>query len=148
MSINKVIVVGNLGRNPEMRVLPSGQKVANLSVATKAQFTDRNGGRQERTEWHRIVAFGKLADSCEPLLSKGRQVYVEGRLRTRRYEAQDSSGTRYRTEIVALQMRLLGNPTNRSAAPIPEASVAFHSNSNSCGRAAESGSPAVALDLS
>jgi single-strand DNA-binding protein len=105
MSINKAIVVGNLGRDPEVRALPSGQNVANFSVATKARFKDRNGEQQERTEWHRIVAFGKLAESCQRLLSQGRQVYVEGRLTTRQYEAKDGSGTRYRTEIVALQMR-------------------------------------------
>ncbi len=75
-------------------------------------LANRTGERQEQTEWHRIVAFGKLAENCERLLSKGRQVYVEGRLRTRQYEAKDGSGTRYRTEIVALQMRLLGNRAN------------------------------------
>jgi single-strand DNA-binding protein len=95
-------------------------RLTNLSVATKARFTDRNGERQERTEWHRIVAFGKLADNCERMLSKGRQVYVEGRLRTRQYEAKDGSGTRYRTEIVALQMRVLGNRANGSA-PVTQA---------------------------
>ena len=82
MSINKAIVVGNLGRDPEVRALPSGQNVANFSVATKARFKDQNGEQQERTEWHRVVAFGKLADNCQRLLSKGRQVYVEGRLTT------------------------------------------------------------------
>ncbi|HTR47860.1 MAG TPA: single-stranded DNA-binding protein [Verrucomicrobiae bacterium] len=121
MSINKAIVVGNLGRDPEFRALPSGQSVANFSVATKVRFTDRNGDQQERVEWHRVVAFGKLANNCERLLSKGRQVYVEGRLRTRQYEAKDRSGTRYRTEIVALQMRLLGNRTNGTATPNAEA---------------------------
>ena len=107
--------------HPEIRALPSGQNVANFSVATKARFKDQNGEQQERTEWHRIVAFGKLADNCQRLLSKGRQVYVEGRLTTRQYEAKDGSGTRYRTEIVALQMRLLGNRTNGTAAPKAEA---------------------------
>jgi len=116
MSINKAIVVGNLGRDPEVRALPSGQNVANFSVATKARFKDRNGEQQERTEWHRVVAFGKLADNCQHLLSKGRQVYVEGRLTTRQYEAKDGSGPRYRTEIVALQLRVLGNRPN-SAVP-------------------------------
>ena len=96
--------------------------MANFSVATKARFKDRNGDQQERTEWHCVVAFGKLADNCQRLLSTGRQVYVEGRLTTRRYEAKDGSGTRYRTEIVALQMRLLGNRTNGTAAPETEAS--------------------------
>jgi single-strand DNA-binding protein len=115
MSINKAIVVGNLGRDPKIRALPSGQNLANFSVATKARFKDRNGEQQERTEWHRVVAFGKLADNCQRLLSKGRQVYIEGRLRTRQYEERDGSGIRYQTEIVVLQMRLLGNHANGTA---------------------------------
>jgi single-strand DNA-binding protein len=121
MSINKAIVVGNLGRDPKIRALPSGQNLANFSVATKARFKDRNGEQQERTEWHRVVAFGKLADNCQRLLSKGRQVYIEGRLRTRQYEERDGSGIRYQTEIVVLQMRLLGNHANGTA-PKTEAS--------------------------
>jgi single-strand DNA-binding protein len=115
MSVNKVIVIGNLGRDPEVRNLPSGQNVANLSLATTAQFKDRNGDQQKRTEWHRVVAFGKLADNCQRFLSKGRQVYVEGRLTTRHYEAKDGSGKRTRTEIVALQMRMLGNRAKGNA---------------------------------
>jgi single-strand DNA-binding protein len=121
MSVNKVIVIGNLGANPNIRALPSGQNVANFSLATTERFTDRNGAKQQRTEWHRIVVFGKLADTCERLLTKGRQVYVEGRLTTRQYEAKDGSGRRYRTEIVARQLRLLGNRTNGDA-PKAEAS--------------------------
>ena len=116
MSVNKVIVIGNLGANPDIRALPSGQNVANFSLATTERFTDRNGAKQERTDWHRIVAFGRLADTCERFLSKGRQVYVEGRLTTRQYEAKDGSGKRYRTEIVARQFRLLGNRTNGNTA--------------------------------
>jgi single-strand DNA-binding protein len=112
MSVNKVIVIGNLGANPDIRALPSGQNVANFSLATTERFTDRNGAKQERTDWHRIVAFGQLAHTCDQFLSKGRQVYVEGRLTTRQYEAKDGSGKRYRTEIVARQLRLLGNRTN------------------------------------
>jgi len=116
MSVNKVIVIGNLGANPQVRTLPnSGQSVANFSLATTARFKDRNGEQQKRTEWHRVVAFGNLADTCQQFLTKGRQVYVEGRLTTRQYEAKDGSGTRYRTEIVALQMRLLGNRANGNA---------------------------------
>ena len=112
MAINKVIVIGNLGANPVVRALPnSGQNVANFSLATTERFTDRSGTKQQRTEWHRVVAFGLLADTCQRFLSKGRQVYIEGRLTTRQYEAKDGSGTRYRTEIVALQMRLLGMET-------------------------------------
>ena len=115
MAINKVIVIGNLGANPVLRALPSGQNVANFSLATTERFTDRNGAKQERTDWHQIVAFGRLADTCERFLSKGRQVYVEGRLTTRQYEAKDGSGKRYRTEIVARQLRLLGNRPNANA---------------------------------
>ena len=111
MSVNKVIVIGNLGANPEVRTLPnSGQNVANFSLATTERFTDRSGTKQQRTEWHRVVAFGKLADNCQRLLSKGRQVYVEGRLTTRQYEAKDGSGKRYRTEIVAARVQFLGPP--------------------------------------
>jgi single-strand DNA-binding protein len=116
MSVNKAIVIGNLGANPGIRALPSGQNVANFSLATTERFTDRNGAKQERTDWHRIVAFGRLADTCERFLTKGRQVYIEGRLTTRQYEAKDGSGKRYRTEIVARQLRLLGNRTNGIAA--------------------------------
>ena len=119
MSVNKVMVIGNLGADPVIRALPSGQNVANLSLATTERFTDRSGAKQQRTEWHRIVAFGRLADTCERFLTKGRQVYVEGRIATRQYEAKDGSGTRYRTEIVARQLRLVGN---RVDAPKAEAS--------------------------
>ena len=113
MSVNKVIVIGNLGANPEVRTLPnSGQNVANFSLATTERFTDRSGTKQQRTEWHRVVAFGPLADTCQQFLSKGRQVYIEGRLTTRQYEAKDGSGKRYRTEIVAQQLRMLGNRAN------------------------------------
>jgi single-strand DNA-binding protein len=122
MSVNKAIVVGNLGRDPEIRALPSGQSVASFSLATTARFKDRNGEPQERTEWHRVVAFGRLADNCQRLLSKGRQVYVEGRLNTRQYQAKDGTGLRYRTEIVAQQLRLLGSRTNGTVAPQTEAS--------------------------
>ena len=119
MSVNKVIVIGNLGAKPDIRALPSGQNVANFSLATTERFTDRNGAKQERTDWHRIVAFGRLADTCDRFLSKGRQVYIEGRLTTHQYEAKDGSGKRYRTEIVARQLHLLGN---RADTPKTEAS--------------------------
>jgi single-strand DNA-binding protein len=122
MSINKAIVVGNLGRDPEIRALPSGQSVASFSIATTARFKDRDGELQERTDWHRVVAFGRLADNCQRLLAKGRQVYVEGRLSSRQYQAKDGTGLRYRTEIVAQQLRLLGSRTNGTVAPQTEAS--------------------------
>src|SRR5260370_8700773 len=100
MSVNKVIVIGNLGANPNIRALPSGQNVANFSLATTERFTDRNGAKQERTEWFRVVAFGKLADTCERFLSKGRQVYVQGRLSTRKYESKDGTGNRTPTHSI------------------------------------------------
>jgi single-strand DNA-binding protein len=108
MSVNKAILVGNLGRDPEIRYLPSGQSVANFSIATTESFNDRSGARQERTEWHRIVAWGKLAEVCGQYLKKGRQVYVEGRITTRQYDAKDGSGKRTSTEIVAQTIQFLG----------------------------------------
>jgi single-strand DNA-binding protein len=124
MSVNKVIVVGNLGSDPVVRALPNvGQNVANFSVASTERFTDRSGARQERTERFRVVAFGELADLCGQFLSKGRQVYVEGRLSTREYQARDGSGKRHVTEIVARQIRFLGrgngSPDATSGGDIP-----------------------------
>jgi single-strand DNA-binding protein len=125
MAVNTATVIGNLGADPQVRALPSGQNVANLSLATTERFTDRNGARQERTEWHRIVAFGKLADTCAQYLGKGRQIYVEGRLRTREYEAKDGSGKRYRTEIVARQIRFLGRRADASDTTTDDQDVPF-----------------------
>jgi len=108
MSVNKAILVGNLGRDPEIRHVPSGQTVANFSIATTETYNDRSGARQERTEWHRIVAWGKLAEVCAQYLKKGRQVYVEGRITNRQYDAKDGSGKRSTTEIVAQTIQFLG----------------------------------------
>jgi single-strand DNA-binding protein len=108
MSVNKVILVGNLGRDPELRATPSGQSVCNFSLATTERFTDRGGQQRDQTEWHNIVVWGKQADLCGQYLKKGRQVYVEGRLTTRQYDAKDGSGKRYRTEVVAQRVQFLG----------------------------------------
>ena len=108
MSINKAIVVGNLGRDPEVRALPSGQNVANFSIATTARFKDRSGELQKQTEWHRVVAFGKLADNCQQFLNKGRQVYIEGRLQTSSWDDKETGQKKYKTEIVANELVLLG----------------------------------------
>ena len=108
MSVNKVIVIGNLGANPDIRALPSGQNVANFSLATTERLRTATARSRSAPNGIAIVAFGRLADTCERFLSKGRQVYVEGRLTTRQYEAKDGSGKRYRTEIVARQIRFLG----------------------------------------
>ena len=108
MSVNKVILIGNLGRDPEVRYLPSGNAVANFSIATSDSFTDRNGAKQDRTDWHNIVVYGKQAESCGQYLKKGRQVYIEGRISNRSYEVKDGSGKRYVTEIVAQRVQFLG----------------------------------------
>ena len=106
-SVNKVILIGNLGRDPELRYTKSGQAVANFSLATNERWTDMEGGQQERTEWHRIVAWGKTGELCAQYLAKGRTCYVEGRLQTREYE--DKEGIkRYTTEIVAQNVTFLG----------------------------------------
>ena len=125
MAVNTATVIGNLGADPQVRALPSGQSVANLSLATTERFTDRNGGKQQRTEWHRIVTFGKLAEACGEFLRKGRQVYVEGRLTTREYDAKDGSGKRYRTEIVARQIRFLGRRADASDTAVENSDVPF-----------------------
>ena len=108
MSVNKVILVGNLGRDPEVRATPTGQSVCNFTLATTERYTDRAGQQRDQTEWHNVVAWGKQADICGQYLKKGRQVYVEGRLTTRQYEAKDGTGKRYRTEVVAQRVQFLG----------------------------------------
>jgi single-strand DNA-binding protein len=115
MAVNKVILVGNLGRDPEVRYLPSGQPVANFSVATSESYNDRSGNRQERTDWHNIVVYGKQAELCGQYLKKGRQVYIEGRISYRQYEAKDGSGKRYVTEIVAQRVQFLGGRAGAGA---------------------------------
>lgn len=106
-SVNKVILVGNLGRDPEVRYAQSGTAVANFSVATNEVWNSREGKREERTEWHRVVVFGKLADICGQYLTKGKQVYIEGRLQTRNWEDREGN-KRSTTEIVASNMVMLG----------------------------------------
>lgn len=106
--INKVIVLGNLGKDPEIRYLPNGNAAANITVATSEKWKDKQTGEmQERTEWHRIVAFGRLAEIMGEYLKKGSPVYIEGKLQTRSWE--DQSGTKkYTTEIVASELQMLG----------------------------------------
>ena len=115
MSVNKVILVGNLGRDPEVRATPSGQSVCNFSLATTERYQGRDGHNHEQTEWHNIVAWGKQAELCGQYLKKGRQVYVEGRIASREYEARDGSGKRQRTEIVAQRVQFLGGRPAASA---------------------------------
>ncbi|MBM2805574.1 MAG: ssb [Deltaproteobacteria bacterium] len=107
MSVNKVILVGHLGKDPEVRFTSTGSAVANFSMATSEVWNDREGKRQERTEWHNIVVWGKQGEHCGQYLAKGRQVYVEGSIRTRSYD--DKSGNkRYVTEIIAQRIQFLG----------------------------------------
>jgi len=114
MSLNKAILIGHLGKDPEVRYTPNGTAVANFSLATSEKWTDNSGDKKERTEWHRIVAFGKLGEICGEYLSKGRQVYIEGRIQTRDWE--DKEGVkRYTTEVVANQMLMLGG--NKAEGP-------------------------------
>jgi single-strand DNA-binding protein len=109
MSLNRVTIIGHLGQDPEVRQLPqSQQSVATFSVATDEGFTGKDGNRQERVQWHHIVVYGKLAESCGEYLKKGRQVYVEGRLHTRDYEDRNGGSRRYRTEIIARRVQFLG----------------------------------------
>lgn len=105
--INKVILIGNLGAAVEMRYTPGGQPVANFRIATNDKWTDKAGATQERTEWHRIVVWGKLAELCNQYLAKGRQVYVEGRLQTREWMDKENKKN-YTTEVIAQQVTFLG----------------------------------------
>ena len=107
IGVNKVILIGNLGKDPELRYTPSGQPVATFSLATTERWNDRNGQRQDRTEWHNIVAWGKLGELVNQYLKKGRSAYIEGRITTRSWEDKDGN-KRYKTEIVANQVQFLG----------------------------------------
>src|SRR5438876_12421030 len=125
MSVNKVILIGNLGKDPEVRFTQTGSAVANFSIATSEQWNDRDGKRQERTEWHNIVVWGKQGELCGQYLAKGRQVYVEGSIRTRSYDDKEGN-RRYITEIIAQRVQFLGGggrgaETARGAAPAEEA---------------------------
>jgi single-strand DNA-binding protein len=133
-SLNKVLLIGRLGKDPDIRYTPDGSPVASFSLATSENWTDKSGTRQERTEWHNIVAWNKLADICKQFLSKGRQVYIEGRIQSREYT--DREGVKKRiTEIIASQMVMLGSrpqgadagvqPMEPVARPATDADQAF-----------------------
>ena len=123
--INKVILVGNLGQDPEIRYTADGRPIANFSVATSETWKDKNSGeKREKTEWHRVVVFGKLAEICGEYLSKGRQVYIEGKLQTRKWQGQDGQD-RYTTEVVidgfTGTMQMLGTREGGGGGPRPAA---------------------------
>jgi single-strand DNA-binding protein len=117
MSLNRAMIIGNLGQDPEIRYTPTGLPVVNFLVATDEAYRDKEGKRQERPEWHRIVVIGKLAMTCNQYLKKGRLVFVEGRLRTREGENNGSNGRR--TEIVASRVQFLGTPPAERAGASP-----------------------------
>lgn len=117
--LNKVILIGNLGRDPEVRYLPSGDAVANFSIATSENWKDRNGQRQERTEWHNISMFGRLAEIAGQYLKKGSKVYIEGRIQSRKYQDRDGiERTAY--EIIANEMKMLDSRQSGGGAPYQE----------------------------
>lgn len=121
MSLNKVTLIGRLGQNPEVRYTPSGAAVANFSLATSKSWKDKSGAKQEKTEWHRIVVWNKLAETAGKYLEKGKQVYIEGEIQTRPWEDKDGI-KRYTTEIVALSIQFLGSKsdgTGRQDPPPP-----------------------------
>ena len=107
-SVNKVILVGNLGRDPEIRYLPSGDPVANVTIATSSKYKNKTGEMVEETEWHRVTFFGKLAEIVGQYLKKGRSVYIEGRIKTRKYTDKDGV-EKYATDIIANEMQMLGS---------------------------------------
>jgi single-strand DNA-binding protein len=117
--VNKVILVGNLGRDPEIRYTKDGQAVANFTLATTENFSSREGKREERTEWHRIVVWGKTAENCAQYLSKGRTVYIEGRIQTREWEDKEGQ-KRKTTEVVAQTVQFLGGPRGSGTGPARE----------------------------
>jgi single-strand DNA-binding protein len=127
LGVNKVILIGNLGKDPELRYTPSGQPTASFSLATTERWNDKNGQRQERTEWHNIVAWGKLAELVNQYLKKGRSAYVEGRINTRSWDDRDGN-KKYRTEIVASQIQFLGGGTPSAGNPVAGAESAPGAN--------------------
>ena len=122
MSVNKVILVGHLGAEPELRVTSSGTPVCNMRLATNHSFTDKDGNRQEQTSWHRVVTWGKQGETCHAHLSKGRQVYIEGRIQNRSWDDKDGN-KRYTTEVVSHQVVFLGGRTGGGGPPPPPSSL-------------------------
>ena len=132
MSVNKVILLGRLGQDPELKYTPGGAPVCNFSMATTESWTDKQGQKQEKTEWHRIVVWGKLAELCNQYLSKGRQAFIEGRLQTRSWDDKDGS-KRYTTEILANTVQFIGgasantnNNVDKSYNQAPAAETNMH----------------------
>lgn len=148
-SVNKVILVGNLGRDPEVRYGAEGNAICNISIATTSNWKDRNSGeRREETEWHRVVFYNRLAEIVGEYLKKGRSVYVEGRLRTRRWQGQDGKDN-YTTEIIADQMQMLGGRDGGdeySAPPQQQRAPAQNSKNNPYQAASQGGGGVADMD--
>jgi len=139
-SVNKVILVGNLGRDPETRYTTGGEAVTNISIATTDTWKDKSGEKQERTEWHRVAFFGKLAEIAGEYLKKGSQVYVEGRLQTRKW--QDKEGQdKYTTEIIADRMQMLGSRSGSGGGDAPERATST-AGASASGSSRSGGAPA------
>ncbi|SEN20794.1 single-strand binding protein [Nitrosospira multiformis] len=133
-SVNKVILIGNLGKDPETRYMPNGDAVTNITVATTETWKDKNGEKQEKTEWHRVTFYRKLAEIAGEYLKKGRSVYVEGRLETRKWT--DKSGVeRYTTDVIATDMKMLGGKPGGTSYEAPEREEGGFAPSSSSGRA-------------
>ena len=147
--VNKAIIVGNLGRDPEVRYTANGSAVANVTIATSESWKDKQSGeRQERTEWHRVVFFGRLAEIAEEYLKKGSQVYIEGSIRTQKWQDKESGQDRYTTEIVARDMQMLGSRGGEaSGASDDDYSGAARSATASSGGGASSRDPDLDDDI-
>ncbi len=123
VSVNKVILIGNLGKEPDLRYTPSGQPVATFPMATSEKWKDKDGQLQQKTDWHNVVAWGRQAEICKEYLKKGSPVYIEGRIQSRSYEDKDGN-RRYITEIVATRMQMLGRKAEEpSAEQLPEQEI-------------------------
>jgi single-strand DNA-binding protein len=143
--VNKAILVGNLGRDPELRTTPNGQSVVNFTLATSENWTDKSGERVERTEWHRIVVWGRTAEMCNQYLSKGRTVYVEGRIQTREWEDKEGN-KRYTTEINANTVNFIGPRTSGDSGAGPASGSSSGSSGSSGPSDGPSGDPGPPLD--
>jgi single-strand DNA-binding protein len=129
MSVNKVILVGHLGKDPEIRYMTTGEAVANVSLATSENWKDKDGQKKEKTEWHHLVFYRRLAEIAGEYLKKGAQIYVEGKIQTRKWQDKESGADRYTTEIIVNEMKMLGSKGTTDLEKTPQA--ATHTSSDS-----------------
>jgi single-strand DNA-binding protein len=145
-SINKVILVGRLGKDPEVKSTPSGTTVTKFSLATDDKYTDREGNKQERTEWHNIVAWGKLAEICGQYLRKGKLIYLEGKIRTDSWEDKETKVKKYRTEIIADNMQMLDRKGDDEGGGSSYSSGGGYGNARKSGASSSSQGPDMVDD--